>query len=121
MKGVGSLELAAFKFFDDGGPLETTVHRRRLHGDGREAPVWLDAVRVLVCPSKENHRQERPLVSKTPSLPGSSRVSRRRAAGGIATSGLILVFFVRRLTRGRIEVAAPESTPVSIEPSRKQL
>jgi hypothetical protein len=45
----------------------------------------------------------------------------RRAAGGIATSGLILVFFVRRLTRGRIEVAAPESTPVSIEPSRKQL
>jgi hypothetical protein len=34
---------------------------------------------------------------------------------------LILVFFVRRLTRGRIQVAAPESTPVSIEPSRKQL
>ena len=40
---------------------------------------------------------------------------------GNAAFWTLLVFFVRRLTRGRVEVAAPESTPVFIEPSRKQL
>jgi hypothetical protein len=70
---------------------------------------------------RKNHRQERPLVSKTPQWRDLQEYLGRRATGGIATSGLILMFFVRRLTRGRIEVAAPESTAVFIEPSRKQL